>query len=176
MRKSLVALAALAAGAAALAFSGPAAAEPALHEDGTGFVAAEDVREALGWDDARLRAASGELEFVAETGTVTTTTWDCARGGTEEVLPQRMDLVVTQSRAVTAVARSSWRGKVLGFRLTGYDGRGASSAAPEGPAPGSCPAGPWQLVEGSQRTDEQPGRTVLTVHHDGVAHDLPAPR
>ncbi|MUN62990.1 hypothetical protein GMA12_07520 [Kocuria sediminis] len=171
MQKVIAVLAAL----AGVAF-GPAAppwAVSELHEDGTGFVTGNDVRAALGWDDATLRAEAASLEFVAESESVTGISWSCVHAGTAEVLPQRTDLVVTESRAITSRPRTMWWGTVAGFRLQGFDGRGASSAVPEGPAPGSCPAGPWSLVEGSMQTVETTGDPVLMVRHDGAQHPVP---
>ncbi|MGQ1838461.1 hypothetical protein ACT4S2_08390 [Kocuria turfanensis] len=171
MQKVIAVLAAL----AGVAF-GPAAppwAVSELHEDGTGFVTGNDVRAALGWDDATLRAEAASLEFLAESESVTGISWSCVHTGTAEVLPRRTDLVVTESRAITSRPQTVWWGTVTGFRLQGFDGRGASSAVPEGPAPGSCPAGPWSLVEGSTQTVETTGEPVLMVRHDGVQHPVP---
>lgn len=145
-----------------------------LHEDGTGFVAGQDVQNALGWDRATLQANAASLEFVAESESVTGISWTCAHAETAEVLPQRTDLVVTESRAIMNRPHNLWGLlPVVGFRLQGFDGRGASSAVPEGPAPHSCPAGPWTVVEGSTRTVETPGEPVLMVRHEGTQHPVP---
>lgn len=145
-----------------------------LHEDGTGFVAGTDVENALGWDGATLQANAASLEFVAESESVTGISWTCAHAESAEVLPRRTDLVVTESRAVLSRPVNLWGFlPVVGFRLQGFDGRGASSAVPEGPAPHSCPAGPWTVVEGSARTVETAGEPVLMVRHEGAQHPVP---
>lgn len=171
MQKVIAVLAALA--GAALGAAAPPWADAGLREDGTGFVTGNAVRAALGWDDATLRAEAPSLEFVAESESVTGISWSCVHTGTAEVVPQRTDLVVTESRAVTSRPQTTWWGTVTGFRLQGFDGRGASSAVPEGPAPGSCPTGPWSPVEGSTRTVETTGEPVLMVRHDGAQHPVP---
>ncbi len=167
MQNFIAVLAALATGVAFGAVS-------QLHEDGTGFVAAPDVQDALGWDRATLQANAASLEFVAESESVTGISWSCSHAETAEVLPQRTDLVVTESRAIASRPESLWGLlPVRGFRLQGFDGRGASSAVPEGPAPHSCPAGPWAVVEGSARTVETAGEPVLMVRHEGTQHPVP---
>lgn len=171
MHKLIAVLAALAAGAAFGTV--PSSAASQLHEDGTGFVAGPDVRAALGWDEEMLRAHAASLEFVAESESVTGISWTCVHAGTAELLPQRTDLVVTESRAITSRPQATWWGQLSGFRLQGFDGRGASSAVPEGPAPGSCPAGPWNVVGDSTQTVETAGTPVLMVRHEGVQHPLP---
>ena len=90
-------------------------------------------------------------------------------------LPHADRLVVTETRALASVPRLLPWGAVAGFRLEGFAGPGASSAVPEGPAPHSCPAGPWTVVAGSAQRTEEPGGPVLKVVHDGVQHDLLVP-
>lgn len=167
MLKIIAVLAALATGVTSGAVS-------QLHEDGTGFVAGTDVQNALGWDGATLQASAASLEFVAESESVTGISWTCAHTESAELLPRRTDLVVTESRAVLSRPVNLWGFlPVVGFRLQGFDGRGASSAVPEGPAPHSCPAGPWAVVEGSARTVETAGEPVLMVRHEGAQHPVP---
>lgn len=166
MQKIMTVLAALATGVTFGAVSH-------LHEDGTGFVAGQDVQNALGWDGATLQANAASLEFVAESESVTGISWSCVHAETAEVLPQRTDLVVTESRAIASRPGNLWGLlPVKGFRLQGFDGRGASSAAPEGPAPHSCPVGPWTVVEGSAQTVETAGEPVLMVRHEGTQHPV----
>lgn len=173
MRRRIAALTALAA-SAGLGLAGPAWTAPSeLHEDGTGYVAGADVRAALGWNWWELSFRAASVGFVAETGSATRIVWQCADPGTSEVVERQMRLVVNESRAIAAAPQTFWWVLVVGFRLEGFDGRGASSAAPEGPAPNSCPAGPWVLVEGSTQTVEEPGEPVLAVVHEGVEHVLP---
>jgi hypothetical protein len=175
MQKIFAILAALVAVGASVGLSGTSWPVSALHDDGTGFVAGPDVQAATGWDGAALQANAASLRFVAETESVTAMTWDCVDTTTSAVLPRRTDLVVTESRGIAAAPRTLWWGTVVGFRLEGFDGTGASSAAPEGPAPNSCPPGPWALVPGSAQTAETTGEPVLMAVHGGVQHPVPLP-
>ncbi|MFI7481353.1 hypothetical protein ACH9EU_02940 [Kocuria sp. M1R5S2] len=175
MQRLIAVLAALAAVGATIGLSGPVWPVSALHDDGTGFVSGADVQAATGWDGATLQANAAALQFVAETGSVTEMTWDCVDTGTSTVLSQRTDLLVTESRGIAASPKVLWWGTVVGFRLEGFDGTGASSAAPEGPAPNSCPPGPWTLAPGSAQTVETTGGTVLMAVHGGLQHPVPMP-
>lgn len=175
MQKVIAALAALVAAGVALGLTAPSWAVSELREDGTGFVTGTDVRAALGWSDGTLRAGAAALEFVAETESATVLSWQCASAETSEVVDRRTRLVVTETRALASVPRLLPWGAVAGFRLEGFAGPGASSAVPEGPAPHSCPAGPWTVVAGSAQRTEEPGGPVLKVVHDGVQHDLLVP-
>ncbi|MEX5297250.1 hypothetical protein RCG67_00535 [Kocuria sp. CPCC 205292] len=174
MLKWIVVLAALAAGGVSIGLTAPAWASTQLHEDGTGWVTGADAMAALGWDEATLQANAASLEFVAESESVTAISWECARPGGSEVLVQRTDLVVTETRGIVSAPGALWWGRVVGFRLEGFDGRGASSAVPEGPAPQSCPDPSWTPVPESTRTVEEKGEPVLAVVHDGVQHPVPA--
>lgn len=174
MQKVIVVLAALAAAGVSIGLTAPAWAATQLHEDGTGFVTGADAMAALGWDDATLQANAASLEFVAETESVTAISWECVDPGTSEVLAQRTDLVVTETRGIASAPSLLWWRTVVGFRLEGFDGRGASSAVPEGPAPHSCPDPSWSLVPESTRTVEEKGEPVLAVVHGGVQHPVPA--
>ncbi len=173
MQKVFVVLAALAAAGASIGLTVPAWAATQLHEDGTGWVTGADAMAALGWNEATLQANAASLEFVAESESVTAISWECAGPGGSEVLVQRTDLVVTETRGIASAPGALW-GKVVGFRLEGFDGRGASSAVPEGPAPQSCPDPSWTPVPESMRTVEEKGEPVLAVVHDGVQHPVPA--
>lgn len=173
MHKLFVVLAALAAAGVSIGLVAPAWATTQLHEDGTGFVTGADVMTVLGWDEATLQANAASLRFVAETTSVTTISWECVRPGTDEVMAQRTDLVVTETRGIASSPRALWR-TVVGFRLEGFDGRGASSAVPDGPAPHSCPDPSWILAPESSRSVDTPGEPVLAVVHDGVQHPVPA--
>lgn len=173
MRKRTAAGAALVAVVAALAFAGPASAAVSLRDDGTGFVGRGDVKAALGWDDPQLRANADGLGFVVATESTTRTSWRCTNSETGEVLARRMTLTVNQSRGVERTVRTNWRGAVTGFRLTGFGGHAISAATPDGPAPRSCPPGPWSTVPGSTRTAERTGEPQLRVVHAGAEHELP---
>lgn len=173
MPKLIVVLMALAAAGVSIGLTAPSWAATQLHEDGTGFVTGADAMAVLGWDDATLRANAASLEFVAESESVTAISWECVDPATSQVVTQSTDLVVTETRGI-ASAPSTWWGTVLGFRLEGFDGRGASSAVPEGPAPHSCPGPAWSLVPESSRTVEEKGEPVLAIVHDGVQHPVPA--
>jgi hypothetical protein len=173
MHKVIVVLAALAAAGVSIGLAAPAWAATQLHEDGTGFVPAADARAALGWDDETLQANAASLEFVAETESVTEISWECVQPGTAEVLTRRTDLVITETRGIASTPSTLWWRTVVGFRLEGFDGRGASSAVPEGPAPHSCPDPSWVLVPESSRSAEQKGEPVLAVVHAGVQHPVP---
>ncbi|MFI7584175.1 hypothetical protein ACH9DO_10315 [Kocuria sp. M1N1S27] len=172
MQMIMAVLAALAAAGASIGLAPPPWTTSQLHDDGTGFVTRADAGAALGWDDRTLQANAAALEFVAETRSVTVISWECVHPGTSEVRAQRTDLVVTETRAIASAPSTLWR-TLVGFRLEGFDGGGASSAVPEGPAPRSCPDGAWNLVPESMRTVEQPGEPVLAVVHGGVQHPVP---
>lgn len=172
MYRIIAVLVALAAAGVSIGLVAPAWAATQLHEDGTGFVTGADARAALGWDDETLQAHAASLEFVAESGSVTGISWECVKPGTSEVLAQRTDLVVTETRGIASTPSTLWR-TVVGFRLEGFDGRGASSAVPQGPAPHSCPDPSWTLVPESSRTVEEKGEPVLAVVHGGVQHPVP---
>ncbi len=173
MHKLIVVLAALAAAGVSIGLVAPAWAATQIHEDGTGFVTGADARAALGWDDETLQANAASLEFVAESESVTEISWECAKPGTAEILARRTDLVITETRGIASTPSTLWGRTVVGFRLEGFDGRGASSAAPEGPAPHSCPDPSWLLVPESSRTVETKGEPVLAVVHNGVQHPVP---
>lgn len=173
MNKVIAVLAALAAAGVSIGLVAPVWAATQLHEDGTGFVTGADAGAALGWDDETLRANAASLEFVAESESVTGISWECVRPGTSEVLALRTDLVVTETRGIASTPSRLWWRTLAGFTLQGFDGRGASSAAPEGPAPHSCPDPSWLLVPESSRTVEHQGEPVLAVVHDGVQHPVP---
>lgn len=175
MQSIIAILAALAAAGVTFGLSGPSWPATALHGDGTGFVSGADVRAATGWNGATLQANAASLEFVSESESVTTMSWNCVDTGTSAVLPRRTDLVVTRSLGIVASPETRWWGTVVGFRLEGFDGTGASSAVPEGPAPNSCPDGRWTLAEGSARTVETSGEPVLMAVHEGVRHPLFVP-
>lgn len=173
MQKIIAVLVALATAWVTYGLAAPDWGTTVLREDGTGFVAGSDVRDALGWSADTLQAQAASLEFVAESRSVTGISWECVDPGTSEVLAQRTELVVTESRGIGSTPHTMWWRTVIGFRLHGFDGRGASSAVPEGPAPSSCPVGPWTLVPGSTATVERTDEPVLMVVHEGVQHPLP---
>ena len=166
-------LAALAAAGVSIGLTAPSWAATQLRVDGTGFVTGADTMAALGWDDATLKANAASLEFVAESESVTTISWECAGPGSSGIRAQRTDLVVTETRGIASTPSTLWWRTVVGFRLEGFDGRGASSAVPEGPAPHSCPDPSWVLVSESSRSAEQKGEPVLAVVHAGVQHPVP---
>jgi hypothetical protein len=172
MQRLIAVLVALTAAGGTFGFTAPFWSASVVHDDGTGFVTGADVRAATGWDGATLQANAASLEFVSETGSVTTISWQCVDPSTSEVLAQRTELVTTTSRRTAGRPASLPWGTVLGFRLHGFDGGGASSAVLEGTAPNSCPAGPWTLVGGSTRTTEATGTPVLTVLHGGGRYPL----
>lgn len=172
MQQVIAVLVALATAGGTLGFTVPFWATSVVHDQGTGFVTGADVRTATGWDDATLQANAASLEFVSETGSVTTVSWQCVNAADAEVLAQRTKLVTTTSRRMAGRPVALPWGTVLGFWLHGFDGGGASSAVVEGPAPGSCPAGPWTLVEGSTQTAEEADRPALAVLHGGGRHPL----
>lgn len=174
MHKIIAVLAALAATGVSIGLVAPAWAATQLHADGTGFVTRADARAALGWDDETLQAHAASLEFVAESESVTEISWECVKPGTSEVLAQRTDLVITETRGIASTPSTLWWRTVVGFRLEGFDGRGASSAVPGGPAPHSCPDPSWTLVPESSRTVEEKGEPVLAVVHGGVQYPVPA--
>jgi hypothetical protein len=173
MNKFILVLAALAAAGVSIGLVAPAWTATQLHEDGTGFVSGADARAALGWDAETLQANAASLEFVAESESVTGISWECVRPGTSEVLARRTDMVITETRGIASTPSLLWWRTVVGFRLEGFDGRGASSAVPEGPAPHSCPDPSWLLVPESSRTVEEKGEPVLAVVHSGVQHPVP---
>ncbi|WP_188534366.1 hypothetical protein [Kocuria dechangensis] len=173
MRKRTTALPATMAAVAALAIGAPAQAAGRAHEDGTGFVGRGAVKAALDWRNRELQANAGTISFVVASESVTRRTWACVNEETGEVREQRMTLTVSLSRSVAHETRTDWKGRVTGFRLTGFDGPGGSSAAPEGPAPNSCPAGPWSLVPESPRLVEGTPESQLMVVHAGKQHALP---
>lgn len=173
MRKRTTALLATTAAVAAVTLGTPAQAAGRGHEDGTGFVGRGAVQAALDWRNPQLQANAGTLSFVVASESVIRRTWRCVNEETGEVREQRMTLTVSLSRSVAHETRTDRKGRVTGFRLTGFDGPGGSSAAPEGPAPNSCPAGPWSLVPESPRIVEGTPESRVMVVHAGREHALP---
>lgn len=173
MQGLIAVLVALATAGGTFGFTVPFWSASVVHDDGTGFVTGADVRAATGWDGATLQANADSVEFVSEDVSVTTISWQCANAFTPEVVAQRTEVGTTTSRRTAGRPASLPWGTVLGFRLHGFDGGGASSAVLEGPAPNTCPDGPWTLVEGSAQSTEEAGRPVLTVLHGGERYPLP---
>lgn len=180
MGKRLLVLVVIAATAASVGLTVPAAAAVTLHPDGTGSVGRDDVLRAVGWSNERLQTSAAELDLVAETVTVATATWECAQESTGAVTVHERRTTTTARAALTAaVQRSSVTGAVTGFELQGFAEDAVTLSVVEGPALDACPGGEdaaWSRVPRSTqraRTHEGP---VLEVVHEGVAHRVPTTR
>lgn len=176
MDKRVLAYAVTTVAVASVGLGVPASAAVTLHPDGTGFVDRSEVLQVLDWTNARLQAAATETDFVAETVTVTATSWTCADGDTGSVaVLERRTTTTATADLMTSVERSARTGAVTGFGLLGPAGEPVTVAVVEGPEPGSCPAG-RSAVPGSTGTVGTAGPTTLRIVHGGQEHALPSGR
>ncbi|WP_433794402.1 hypothetical protein [Actinoplanes sp. CA-252034] len=114
----------------------PAAAQAAIRFDpatNTGFIDAEDVRTAFGWDEAGLARNSPDIGFTYHVGKAANYSVVC-KGG---VRAETSHNPGSTSAGLTTVV--TWnRGRLTGFRLTGAtSGASSMNVAPEPGLP--CP-------------------------------------
>ena len=125
--------------------------------NGTGSAGKGDVEAALGLSDAQLARSASAVQFRVFSLTTGDIAWECgyfdsSGGGPVRTLIRDEAFRGTSAQPVgDSVTRAG--GVVTGFELTGYIGEPKSTAHWSGPKPGSpgfgsCPAGPWQLIQG----------------------------
>lgn len=169
---------ATAATAASIGLSVPVSAAVTLNEDGTGLVGRGDALRALGWANDRLQTSATELDFVAETVSVTAESWTCVHAsGEDEIVHERRTTTTVRADLVTSVERSTVTGAVVGFGLEGFAADAVTVAVVEGPALHACPGGEdWSRVPRSTERERMRTAPALELVHDGAAHRLPAVR
>jgi hypothetical protein len=124
---------------------------------GTGSAGKQDVEAALGLNDAQLDRSASAVQFRVFSLTTGDISWECgyfdsSGAGPLRTLVRDEAFRGTSAQAVgDSVTRTG--GAVTGFELTGYAGEPTNTAHWSGPKPGtpgfgSCPAGPWQLIQG----------------------------
>ncbi|GIE35970.1 hypothetical protein Ait01nite_090150 [Actinoplanes italicus] len=93
----------------------------------TGFADAEDVRQGLGWDAAKLRTEAPKLTFKHNTRVTETWSVTCDDGRPFEA--ERIEQSMTEF-LVAAVTYRPGGTEVAGFRITGSDMGMSSTMAP----------------------------------------------
>lgn len=169
---------ATAATAASVGLSVPASASVTLNEDGTGLVARGGILRALGWADDRLQTSAAELDFVAETVSVTAESWACVHASRgDEVAHERRTTTTARAGLITSVERSTVTGAVVGFGLEGFAADAVTVAVVEGPDLDTCPGGEdWSRVPLSTERERTRTAPALVLVHDGAVHRLPSVR
>jgi hypothetical protein len=114
-------------------------------EDGTGFVGKGDVQLALDWNNRQLQQNADDVQFRANSETVTEITWICTNTNNENTQERERTTTTSVEGLVDSVVRE--RNQITGFILSGYDGNPTiGTPVTDGPAVNSCPSGPWSLT------------------------------
>jgi len=161
------------AAAALIAMSGAAHALVTIDPDGTGFVGKGDVQTVAGWNNKQLQDNAASVAFRVSARSAST--WTCTRvvelgnGSVNEIVQQRATTTTTQG-VLSSAARENSKGKdgsVTGFHLLGY--AGPVTVTVDGPAVGSCPAGPSGFVfDDNVETTQLDGGLQVSVDGDWV--------
>lgn len=180
MTKRLLTCVATAATATTIGLTVPASAAVTLDADGTGSVGREDVLRAVGWSNERLQTSAADLDFVAETVSVATASWECAQESTGVVAVQeRRTTTTVRADLVAAAQRSSVTGAVTGFELRGFAEDAVSVSVVEGPDLDACPekeGEAWARVPRSTERAQEYGGPALELVHEDVVHRVPTER
>ena len=103
------------------------------------------------------------MSFALTAQTASATTWSCFNSKNGKFQDRAHVVLADTTGDLVYEARTNPQDKVSGFLLTGLAEGSSSVTESDGPKLGSCPAGPWAFVEGSQATTVTGGESALSV-------------